>query len=126
MKNVLKRTTLIVRDAERSLAFYRDVLGMTVWYDDEIVLSGRGLAAGGPGQAWAAGRTTARIYGLPLIDDGDPATGAAEHPHRIVDRGSHEDLLERSGLYREIAEHGLTDTAFLQSDLEERDEMARL
>jgi len=46
MNNVLKRTTLIVRDAERSLAFYRDVLGMTVWYDDEIVLSGHGLAAG--------------------------------------------------------------------------------
>lgn len=49
MNNVLKRTTLIVRDAERSLAFYRDVLGLTVWYDDEIVLSGHGLAAGGPG-----------------------------------------------------------------------------
>lgn len=49
MNNVLKRTTLIVRDAERSLAFYRDVLGMTVWYDDEIVLSGHGLAAGAPG-----------------------------------------------------------------------------
>jgi catechol 2,3-dioxygenase-like lactoylglutathione lyase family enzyme len=49
MNNVLKRTTLIVRDAERSLAFYRDVLGMTVWYDDEIVLSGHGLAAGRPG-----------------------------------------------------------------------------
>jgi len=49
MDNVLKRTTLIVRDAARSLAFYRDVLGMTVWYDDEIVLSGHGLAAGAPG-----------------------------------------------------------------------------
>ena len=45
---------------------------------------------------------------------------------RIVDRGSHEELLERSSLYREIAEHGLTDTAFLQRDLEEREEMARL
>jgi catechol 2,3-dioxygenase-like lactoylglutathione lyase family enzyme len=49
MHNVLKRTTLVVRDAQRSLAFYRDVLDMTVWYDDEIVLSGHGLAAGGPG-----------------------------------------------------------------------------
>jgi catechol 2,3-dioxygenase-like lactoylglutathione lyase family enzyme len=45
MFNVLKRATLIVRDAEYSVAFYRDVLGMTVWYDDEIVLPGRGLAA---------------------------------------------------------------------------------
>jgi len=45
MINVLKRATLIVRDAERSVAFYRDVLGTTVWYDDEIVLSRRGLPA---------------------------------------------------------------------------------
>ena len=49
MPNIVKRTTLIVRDAARSLEFYRDVLGFSVWYDDEIVLSGRGLAAGRPG-----------------------------------------------------------------------------
>lgn len=49
MNNLVKRTTLIVSDLERSLGFYRDVLGLTVWYDDEIVLSGRGLAAGKAG-----------------------------------------------------------------------------
>lgn len=49
MENVVKRTTLIVHDAGTSLRFYRDVLGMGVWYDDEIVLSGRGLAAGRAG-----------------------------------------------------------------------------
>ena len=49
MHNVLKRTTLIVRDLARSIAFYRDVLGLTVWYDDEIVLGGTGLAAGAAG-----------------------------------------------------------------------------
>lgn len=36
-------------------------------------------AGGGFGEAWAAGRTTARLLGLPLIDDHDPATGAEEH-----------------------------------------------
>lgn len=46
---LVKRTTLIVRDVNRSVAFYRDVLGLSVWYDDEIVLSGTGLAAGGKG-----------------------------------------------------------------------------
>lgn len=46
---LVKRTTLIVRDAERSLRFYRDVLGLTVWYDDQIELSGVGLAAGNRG-----------------------------------------------------------------------------
>jgi len=49
MQNILKRTTLIVRDAERSLAFYRDVLGMTVWYDDAIVLGGVTLPVGASG-----------------------------------------------------------------------------
>jgi ABC-type multidrug transport system fused ATPase/permease subunit len=45
---------------------------------------------------------------------------------RIVDRGSHEELLAGCGFYREIAEHGLADSVFLQHDLEEREEMARL
>jgi len=45
---------------------------------------------------------------------------------RIVDRGTHEELLGRCDLYREIADYGLADTAFLQCDLEEREEVARL
>jgi ATP-binding cassette subfamily B protein len=44
----------------------------------------------------------------------------------IVDRGSHEELLERCPLYAEIAEHGMADSVFLQRDLERREEMARL
>jgi ATP-binding cassette subfamily B protein len=44
----------------------------------------------------------------------------------IVDRGTHEELMEGCGFYREIAEHGLADSVFLQRDLENRDEMARL
>jgi catechol 2,3-dioxygenase-like lactoylglutathione lyase family enzyme len=32
----LRRTTLVVRDMERSLALYRDALGMTVAYDQEL------------------------------------------------------------------------------------------
>ena len=49
MPTLVKRTTLIVRSLDRSRDFYRDVLGLTVWYDDEIVLSGVGLAAGKAG-----------------------------------------------------------------------------
>ena len=45
---------------------------------------------------------------------------------RIVDRGTHEELLERCGLYAAIAEKGMEDTVFLQRDLERREEMARL
>ncbi len=49
MQNILKRTTLLVRDAEASRDFYCEVLGMRVWYDDEVVLSGEGLPAGRSG-----------------------------------------------------------------------------
>ena len=45
---------------------------------------------------------------------------------RIVDCGTHEELMGRCGFYREIAEHGLADSVFLQRDLEEREEVARL
>jgi ATP-binding cassette subfamily B protein len=45
---------------------------------------------------------------------------------KIVDRGSHEELLERCELYSEIAEKGLEDSVYLQRDLEEREELARL
>jgi ABC-type multidrug transport system fused ATPase/permease subunit len=45
---------------------------------------------------------------------------------RVVDRGTHEELLERSPLYEEIAEKGLEDSVYLQRDLEEREELAKL
>ncbi|MFN8112182.1 MAG: ABC transporter ATP-binding protein [Solirubrobacterales bacterium] len=45
---------------------------------------------------------------------------------RVVDRGTHEELLDRCPLYREIADYGLVDRTFLQCDLEEREEVARL
>jgi ATP-binding cassette subfamily B protein len=44
----------------------------------------------------------------------------------VVDRGTHEELMEGCGFYREIAEHGLADSVYLQHDLEQREEMARL
>lgn len=49
MTTLVKRTTLIVRSCARSVAFYREVLGLSVYYDDEIELSGVGLAAGARG-----------------------------------------------------------------------------
>ena len=45
---------------------------------------------------------------------------------RVVDRGRHEELLERCPLYAEIAEFGCEDVLFLQKDAEEREELARL
>lgn len=49
MKNIVRRTTLIVRDMARSVRWYEEVVGMTRFYDDEVVISGVGLAAGKAG-----------------------------------------------------------------------------
>jgi ABC-type multidrug transport system fused ATPase/permease subunit len=72
-----------------------------------------------------AGRTTFiiahRLSTVSLADEIVVLDGG-----RIVDRGSHEELMEGCGFYREIAEHGLADSVFLQRDLEEREEVARL
>jgi ATP-binding cassette subfamily B protein len=45
---------------------------------------------------------------------------------RILDRGTHEELIDRCALYREIAEFGCEDVVFLQRDLEEREEVVKL
>ncbi len=72
-----------------------------------------------------AGRTTFvvahRLSTISLADEIVVMEGG-----RIVDRGSHDELLERCPLYAEIAEFGCEDVLFLQRDLEEREEVARL
>jgi ABC-type multidrug transport system fused ATPase/permease subunit len=72
-----------------------------------------------------AGRTTFviahRLSTVSLADEVVVMDGG-----RIVDRGTHKELLAGCGFYREIAEHGLADSVFLQRDLESREEMARL
>ena len=78
----------------------------------------------GLGEAMA-GRTTFiiahRLSTVSLADEIVVVDGG-----RIVDRGTHEELMKGCGFYREIAEHGLADSVFLQRDLEQREEMARL
>jgi catechol 2,3-dioxygenase-like lactoylglutathione lyase family enzyme len=45
----IRRLTIIVADMDRSLKFYRDVLGMQVNYDQNLTVSGVALPAGVPG-----------------------------------------------------------------------------
>lgn len=59
----LRRTTLIVRDIEQSLALYRDALGMTVEYDQELTSPGLETRAG------ADGMNRSRLVLLKANDD---------------------------------------------------------
>jgi ABC-type multidrug transport system fused ATPase/permease subunit len=72
-----------------------------------------------------AGRTTFiiahRLSTVSLADEIVVMDGG-----RVVDRGTHAELMDGCSFYREIAEHGLADSVFLQRDLEQREEMARL
>lgn len=43
-----RRATMMVNEMEPALSIYRDILGMDVYYDDEIIVSGKGLPAGEP------------------------------------------------------------------------------
>ena len=62
----------------------------------------------------------------PDVDDLARRRDRGHGRRAIVDRGTHEELLERCPLYAEIAEHGMEDSVFLQRDLEQREEVARL
>ncbi|WP_336986767.1 VOC family protein [Altererythrobacter aquiaggeris] len=49
MVDIVKRTTLMVRDADKAAQWYETVLGMTRWMDVPFTLSGTQLAAGKKG-----------------------------------------------------------------------------
>ena len=49
MPDQIKRTTMMVRDAEKAALWYENVFGMTRWMDTPFTLSGTQLAAGQKG-----------------------------------------------------------------------------
>jgi len=42
----VRRSTMIVNELDLPLSIYKDILGMTVYYDKEIIVSGNGLPTG--------------------------------------------------------------------------------
>ncbi len=61
----IRRASIVVRDMDKSLEFYRDVLGLEVNYDTVVELSGVNLPVGEPG-------TKARLV---LLNGNDPYIG---------------------------------------------------
>ena len=84
----VRRVTLIVRDIDRSLALYRDVLGLAVNYDIVTEFSGTNLPVGEPG---SKGRLVLLngndpwIGWIGLIEMIDPPLRApADYPKRLM------------------------------------------
>jgi catechol 2,3-dioxygenase-like lactoylglutathione lyase family enzyme len=61
----IKRTTLIVRDIQASVEFYTQIMGLKVWYDQEMEVGGQVLPAGEPG---------ARVR-VAILQGNDPEVG---------------------------------------------------
>ena len=72
MSTVIKRTTLVVRSVERSQAFYRDVLGFTTAFDQEITMAGSGYPAARAGDR-------VRLVMMQGSDPGGSMIGLLEH-----------------------------------------------
>ena len=72
MSTVVKRTTLVVRSVERSIAFYRDLLGFKVAFDNEITMSGSGYPAAKAGDR-------IRLVMMLGEDSGGSMIGLLEH-----------------------------------------------
>lgn len=108
---LVKRTTLIVRDIETSRRFYRDVLGMTVWFDRPFELSGAGFPGTKKGDMTHLVIMQARdpkIGMIGLLQFTDPPLEAPPPAQRIAIGGAIfvMDLDDVAGLYRRLQDWG--------------------
>ncbi len=82
----VRRTTIIVRDMEKSLALYRDVIGLVVNYDTNVTTSGVALPAGEPGASARLVLLNANdswVGWIGLMEWIDPPIPAGEYPKRM-------------------------------------------
>ncbi len=91
MPDIVKRTTLIVRDAERAADWYAHVFGMTRWMDTPFTLSGNQLAAGAKGDRTRLVIMKAQhdeIGMIGLLEWLEPKMDVPENPPRRVAFGA--------------------------------------
>ncbi|NBC88748.1 MAG: VOC family protein, partial [Alphaproteobacteria bacterium] len=82
----VRRTTIIVRDMEKSLRLYRDVIGLEVNYDTTVETSGVALPAGEPGATARLVLLNANdpwVGWIGLMEWVDPAIPAGDYPKRM-------------------------------------------
>jgi len=82
----VRRATIIVRDMEKSLRLYRDVIGLEVNYDTTVTTSGVALPAGEPGATARLVLLNANdpwVGWIGLMEWVDPAIPAGDYPKRM-------------------------------------------
>jgi predicted enzyme related to lactoylglutathione lyase len=87
MTDILRRTTIFVRDSEVSARFYEHVFGWTRWMDTPFTLSGRQLAAGSVGDKTRLILMKAEhdfIGMLGLLQWVDPPMSAPDPPTQVA------------------------------------------
>ena len=85
-KAIVKRTTLIVRDIKKSTQWNEEVHGMSIYYDGEVTLGGKGMAAGKKGDVThlIIGKCDAPVIGMiGLLQWVDPLWPAPEIPNEV-------------------------------------------
>ena len=82
----VRRATIIVRDMEKSLALYRDLIGLAVNYDTVVETSGVALPAGEPGAKARLVLLNANdpwVGWIGLMQWIDPPIPAGDYPKRL-------------------------------------------
>ncbi len=120
----IRRLTIIVRDMERSLRLWRDVLGLRVNYDQELTVSGVALPAGVPGNRvrlvllngndpWIGWIGLMQYLDPPLADPGPPPTRLGIGGHVLVTNT--DDAVRRCAMAKEVPGVRFTAEARLQT-----------
>ena len=118
----IRRLTIIVRDMDTSLAFYRDVLGLKVNYDIVTTTSGVALPAGEPGakaRLVLLNGNDPWIGWIGLMQWVDPPIAAEPYPTRMKPGGAvlvvnTDDAVKRCAMAKALPAIKMTSEARLQ------------
>lgn len=118
----IRRLTIIVRDIDKSLSFYRDVLGLKVNYDIMTTTSGVALPAGEPGakaRLILLNGNDPWVGWIGLMQWVDPAIPADPYPTRMKPGGAvlvvnTDDAIKRCAMAKALPAVTMTSEARLQ------------
>ncbi|WP_439532680.1 VOC family protein [Polymorphobacter sp.] len=107
----VRRLTILVRNMENSLKLYRDVMGLTINYDQKLTVSGVSLPAGQPGNPVRLVLLNGNdpfIGWIGLMEYSDPPLEASDPYPKRLKAGGHvlildvDDAVKRCGMAKNV------------------------